>query len=147
MTTRRIISWLNLLMGFVLLLVGVLHFVMMGHIENFISGQLDLRQNIDNYVIAIFKVNHVGSGVFVLLLGMMLIYLSGSGLRRGKRWGRNLTTLVGLGMSILSLILWLSVPKILLEAEAFKIALISLSAVGVITLLPLLLFWKHFNER
>ena len=147
MTSRRIISWLNLLMGFVLLLVGVLHFVMMGHIENFISGQLDLRQNIDNYVIAIFKVNHVGSGVFVLLLGMMLIYLSGSGLRRGKRWGRNLTTLVGLGMSILSLILWLSVPKILLEAEAFKIALISLSAVGVITLLPLLLFWKHFNER
>ena len=147
MTTRRIISWLNLLMGFVLLLVGVLHFVMMGHIENFISGQLDLRQNIDNYVIAIFKVNHVGSGVFVLLLGMMLIYLSGSGLRRGKRWGRNLTTLVGLGMSILSLILWLSVPKILLEAEAFKIALISLSAVGVITLFPLLLFWKHFNER
>ena len=147
MTTRRIISWLNLLMGFVLLLVGVLHFVMMGHIENFISGQLDLRQNVDNYVIAIFKVNHVGSGVFVLLLGMMLIYLSGSGLRRGKRWGRNLTTLVGLGMSILSLILWLSVPKILLEAEAFKIALISLSAVGVITLLPLLLFWKHFNER
>ncbi|HKZ21860.1 MAG TPA: hypothetical protein VJ165_01505 [candidate division Zixibacteria bacterium] len=147
MTSRRIIGWLNLLMGFVLLLVGILHFLMMGHIETFISGQLDLQQNVDNFVVAIFKVNHIGSGVFVLLLGVILIYTSGAGLRRGKRWGRNLAALVGLGMLILSLILWKSVPKILLEAEAFKIALISLSAVGILTLLPLLFFWKHFNER
>jgi len=147
MTTRRIISWLNLLMGLVLLLVGILHFAMMGHIENFISRQLDLQRDVDNYVVAIFKVNHIGSGVMVLLLGLILIYLSGSGLRRGKRWGRNLAALVGLGMLILSLVLWKSVPKILLEAEAFKIALISLSAVGILTLLPVLFFWKHFDER
>ncbi|MGH7890432.1 MAG: hypothetical protein ACRENF_07785, partial [Thermodesulfobacteriota bacterium] len=75
------------------------------------------------------------------------IYTSGAGLRRGKIWGRNLATLVGLGMLILSLVLWKSVPQILLEAEAFKIALISLTAVGIITLLPLLFFWLHFNER
>ena len=147
MTSRKIISFLNLLMGFGLLLVGVLHFVMMGHIEDFISGQLDLQQSVDNYVIAIFKINHIGSGILVLILGLIQIYTSGAGLRRGKRWGRNLAALIGLGMLILSLILWKSVPQILLEAEAFKMALIFLSAVGVITLFPLLFFWKHFGER
>ncbi len=140
MTSRRIISFLNLLMGAVLLLVGILHFMMTEHIESFISGQLGSHLDVDNYVLAIFKVNHIGSGVLVLLLGLMLIYISGTGLRRGKRWGRNLAILTSLGILTLSIILWLSVPKILLEAEAFKIALISLTVVGIITLLPLLLF-------
>ncbi len=147
MTSRKVISWLNLLMGAVLLLVGVLHFLMMGHIENFISGQLGSGLDVDNYVLAIFKVNHISSGVLVLLLGLMLIYISGAGLRRGKRWGRKLAVLIGLGILALSSILWLSVPKILLEAEAFKIAVISLTAVGIITTVPLLFFWLHFNER
>ncbi len=147
MTSRKVISWLDLLMGFVLLLIGVLHFVMMKHIESFISGQLSSGLDVDKYVLAIFKVNHIGCGVLVLLLGLMLIYISGAGLRRGKRWGKKLALLTGLGILALTLILWTSVPKILLEAEAFKMAVISLSAVGVITLLPLLFFGRHFTER
>lgn|SRR5574341_562558 len=147
MSSRKIISWLNLLMGFVLLLIGVLHFVMMGHLESFISSQLNLEQDVDNYVVAIFKVNHIGCGVLVLLLGLSLIYISGAGLRRGKRWGKKLALLNGLGILALSLTLWLSVPEILLEAEAFKMALFALTAVGIITFLPLLFFGRHFSER
>lgn len=147
MTSRKIISFLNLLMGFGLLLVGFLHFLIIGDLNNFISGQLQSKMEVDQFVPAIFRLNSIASGLLVLLLGIIQIYTSGAGLRRGKRWGRNLAALIGLGMLTLSLILWKSVPKILLEAEAFKIALISLSAVGIFTLLPLLFFWKHFNER
>ena len=146
MTPRKVISWLNLLMGALLLLVGVLHFMMLEHLTKFISSQLELNLEVEHYIVAIFKVNHIGSGVLVLLLGIMLIYLSSSGLSRGKKWGRNLAVLMGWGILLLSIILWLSVPRILLQAEAFKMALIFLSAVGVITVVPLLFFWKHFQE-
>jgi len=147
MTSRRIISFLNLLMGFGLLLVGFLHFLIIGDLDDFISGQLQSKMEVDQYIPAIFRLNSIGSGVFVLLLGIIQIYTSGAGLRRGKIWGRNLAAWLGLGLLILSLILWKSAPGILWEAEVFKITLISLAAVGVITFFPLLFFWKHFNER
>lgn len=147
MTSRRIISFLNLLMGFGLLLVGLLHFLIIGDLEDFISGQLQSKMEVDQYLPAIFRLNSISSGVFVLLLGIMQIYTSGAGLQRGKRWGRNLAAWLGLGLLILSLVLWKSAPGILWEAEVFKIALISLTAVGIITFLPLLFFWKQFSER
>lgn len=147
MTSRKTISFLNLLMGFGLLLVGLLHFLILGDLNDFISGQLQSKMEVDQYVPAIFRLNSIASGLFVLLLGIIQIYTSGAGLRRGKIWGRNLAVWLGLGLLILSLVLWQSAPRILWDAEVFKIALISLTAVGVITFLPLLLFWKHFSER
>jgi len=147
MHSVRIISFLNLLSGFGLLSVGVLHFLIIGDLTDFISGQLNSQMQIDQYVSAIFRLTSVAAGLFVLLLGIIQIYTSGAGLQRSKRWGRNLAFWLGLGLLTLSFVLWKSAPEILWEAEVFRIALISLSAVGAITLLPLLFFWKRFNER
>jgi hypothetical protein len=144
MLIRRVIGTITMIAGLAAILVGVLHFVLSGHLDRYIAAQLDAAAAAR--IIPVFHVNHLGSGVFLILLGAILAQTGYAGLLSGKTWGAALAVLIGTGFTVLAVILWTTVPAEFLTAGPFQIALGSLAAVGVLTALPPLMFWGHFRE-
>jgi hypothetical protein len=144
MKYQKIISSINIATGIVTILVGGLHFLMVGHLRDWIYSQVNSK-DAEN-VFAAFNINHTASGVFLILIGIILTYCSTVGLRYGKRWARIIITLFGITLSLLSLVLWTTVPTMFLEAVAFRTALISLFITGLLIVLPLLAYRKYFNS-
>jgi hypothetical protein len=144
MRARRVIGATTVLAGVAAVLVGVLHFVMAGHLEHWVAGPLDAAAAAR--VVPAFRINHTGSGVFLILLGAVLAQAGYPGLWRGKRWGAVTAGLIGAGLAALAVALWATVPAAFLRAVPFRVALLTLGAVGALTALPPLLFWKHFGE-
>ena len=132
-------------MGILTILVGVLHFFMMGHLRDWIYSQISAK-DAEN-IFAAFNINHIASGVFLILIGAILTYCSVAGLRQGKRWAMPIVILFGMTLSILALVLWATVPKMFLEAVAFRTALISLFIIGVLIVIPLVIYKKHFDNQ
>ena len=132
-------------MGVATLAVGCLHFVMMGHLTQWIAQQLDPLAGPG--VLAAFRVNHIGSGVFLILLGIIITYSSHRGLRHGKRWARTIALLFGFSLCLLTVILWMSVPDMFLAAAPFRWALVLLGMAGILTSVPAIFFHHHFNEN
>ena len=97
-------------------------------------------------IIPIFYVNHIGSGVFLLVIGGLVIGAAG-GLRQGRSWARNAGLIYGAGLGVLGAVLWMTVPPLFLTAAPFRFALISLMLVGILAGAPLLIFRKDFNEN
>ena len=144
MKYQKVISIIDIATGILTVLVGGLHFLMVGHLREWIYSQASAK-DAEN-IFAAFNINHTASGVFLILIGVILTYCSITGLRRGKRWARIITTLFGITLSLLALVLWVTVPEMFLEAVAFRTALICLMAAGLLIVFPLLLYKKHFNE-
>ena len=143
MKYQKIISIINIAMGILTILVGGLHFLMMDHLKDWINSQVSAKDAAN--ILAAFNINHIASGVFLILIGTILTYCSSVGLRQGKRWARIITMLFGLTLSVLAIVIWTTVPAMFLEAVAFRTALISLMVVGLLIVIPLLLYSKHFN--
>ena len=91
MTPRKVISICILILGVLTFVVGGVHFVMMDHLNRMISHQVNEGGQV--LVLESFAVNHIASGVFLLLLGAIVSYSSVAGLRSGKKWGRIITLL------------------------------------------------------
>lgn len=134
---------LYLVLGLLTILVGILHFVMMPHLNHLLAQWA--RPATVQYVLAAFKINHIGSGIFLILIGAILTYAAGWGILKGKRWGAVVAILTGLALTILSLILWATSPKMFLQATPFRVAVISLTAVGILSALPAIFLWKRFE--
>jgi len=141
---QKIISVINITAGILTILIGGLHFIMMGHLKDWIYSQVSAK-DAEN-ILAAFNINHIASGVFLILIGIILTYCSIAGLRHGKRWARIITTLFGFTLSVLAVVLWTTVPAMFLEAVPFRIALISLLVAGILIVIPLLLYKKCFDE-
>ena len=143
MKCQKVISIINIATGILTILVGGLHFLMIGHLRDWIYSQISAK-DAEN-IFAAFNINHITSGVFLILIGIILTYCSIAGLRHGKRWARIITTLFGFTLFLLALVLWTAVPKMFLEAVAFRTALISLMITGLLIVIPLLLYKKYFD--
>jgi len=144
MRARRIIGTTTMIAGLVAFLVGVLHFVMTAHLDHFISEQLD--ESAKARILPVFHINHAGSGVFLIILGAVLVLTGYAGLLRGKTWGALMAFVIGAGLAGLAITLWATVPEQFLTALPFRVALISLMGVGLATALPPLFFWSQFQE-
>jgi hypothetical protein len=96
-------------------------------------------------VLGVFEINHIGSGIFLILIGAIFAYAAGWGILKGKRWGAVVAVLVGLALAILSIILWIIAPKMFWEAIPFRSAVISLAIVGILAAIPPIIFWKRFE--
>ncbi len=119
MKYRQTIRAINISMGILTILVGVLHFLMMGHLKDWIYSQVN--SNDAENVFAAFSINHIASGVFLILLGATLTYSSFAGLKKGKDWAVPIVIFFGITLSLLAAVLWATVPKMFLEAVAFRI--------------------------
>src|SRR6266576_871459 len=113
MKCQKVISILNIATGILTILVGGLHFLMIGHLRDWIYSQMNAK--VAENIFAAFNINHIASGVFLILIGIILTYCSIVGLRHGKRWARIIITLFGFTLSLLALVLWTIVPKMFLE--------------------------------
>ena len=140
---QKVIIIINIAMGVLTILVGGLHFLMMDHLRDWIYSQVSAK-DAEN-ILAVFNINHIASGVFLILIGIILTYCSIVGLRQGKGWARIIISLFGITLSILVLVLWTTVPKMFLEAVPFRSALISLFIIGLLIVIPLQLCKKYFN--
>ncbi|MBI3585550.1 MAG: hypothetical protein HY088_00255 [Ignavibacteriales bacterium] len=144
MNIRHRISYLIAAIGILTLVVGCIHFIEMDYLTQAISRQV-IPQGA-TLVIGSFAVNHIASGIFLVLLGTIVIYSSVWGLRLGKKWARSIILLFGFTLFILVVILWMSVPAMFLEAPAFRWALILLTLVALLTIVPMVVFRQHFSE-
>jgi hypothetical protein len=144
MKYQKVISIINIAAGILTILVGGLHFLMIGHLRDWIYSQISAK-DAEN-IFAAFNINHIASGVFLILIGIILTYCSIFGLRHGKLWARIITILIGITISILAAMLWTTVPEMFLEAVAFRAALITLMITGLLIVLPLLVYKKYFNS-
>jgi hypothetical protein len=129
-------------MGALLLAVGAVHFAMMRHLGDLVAGWS--APGSTTYAVAVFRINHVGCGVFVIVLGVAMIQ-AGAGLRRGERWARGLGLLAGLSLAALGLGLWLTVPPMFLTALPFRLAVLGLIAAGLVIAAPVLAFWRALD--
>ncbi len=144
MRARRVIAGITIFAGLIAVLVGVLHFAMTEHLDEFISAQLD--ESAKARILPVFHINHTGSGVFLMILGTVLGLSGYAGLLKGKAWAAWMAIVIGAGLAALAVSLWLTVPGDFLRAIAFRMALISLATIGLATCLPPLIFWKQFRE-
>jgi hypothetical protein len=144
MTTRLVISVVSAIAGGITVVVGGIHFVMMPHLTSWILSQT--RSDAAQDVVGAFAVNHIGSGLLLILQGIIILYSSVRGLRLGKRWARVITLLFGSMLLILTAILYVSVPAMFLEAAAFRWALMLLAFAALLIVVPLLLYRHLFNE-
>ena len=145
MKARRLFARLQFVLGLLVLAVGVVHFVMMPSLVRWIerlAGPVAAPS-----VVPIFYINHVGSGVFLIVLGGIAVCISRMGLSKGKRWARPMTLLFGIGLGLVGVALWATLPAMFLEAPPFRFALLSLMAIGLLTVIPVLVFWRHFDEE
>lgn len=118
--------------------------MMMDHLNRMISRQVNEEGQV--LVLGSFAVNHIASGVFLLLLGAIVSYSSVAGLRSGKKWGRIITLMYGSTLCVLVIVLWMTVPAMFLQAAPFRWALTILTAVAILAIAPMILFRQHFNE-
>lgn len=84
MKYQKVISIINTATGILVVLVGGLHFLMAGHLKDWIYSQASAK-DAEN-IFAAFNINHTASGVFLILIGVILTYCSIAGLSHGKRW-------------------------------------------------------------
>lgn len=132
------------ILGLVTIGAGVIHFVMMGYLTRWVSQQV--IQGNSKLVDGSFQVNHLGSGVLVILVGAILAYASQYGLGQGRQWELDICLFTGLALINMSLSVWITPPRQLLKAPAFQLALAMLTSVGMLVVIPLLIFWKQFNH-
>ena len=144
MKIEKLFSTIYLILGLVTILAGIIHFLKMGYLTHWVSGEINPENS--GLVVGAFQVNHITSGVLVILIGLILAYASLYGLGQGKQWGLVICLLTGLALIIMSLSVWLTLPKQFLTAPAFVLALGMLMGVGVLVVIPLLIFWKQFNQ-
>ena len=131
------------LAGLLAIGVGVVHFVMAQHLRDMLAGWVEGPNK--DLVLAVFEINHTGSGVFVILLGAILVLCGMRGMRRGKRWAAEVSLVCGLGLEALAAWLWIVVPPMFLEALPFRAALLGLAAVGLLLVLPAVVYWKDLE--
>jgi uncharacterized membrane protein len=129
--------------GILAIAVGVVHFAMAQHLRHLIAGWVEGSNK--ELVLAVFEINHTGSGVFILLIGVILVLAGMRGMRRGKRWAAEIGLVCGLGLVVLASWLWVTVPPMFLDALPFRGALLGLGAVGLLLVLPAVIYWKDLE--
>jgi hypothetical protein len=130
-------------MGVLTLLVAVLHFVMMPKLTGLIARAVGPRA--EDFVVPIFFINHIGSGIFLAMLGLILIVTGMTGVRIGARWAAWSCLVYGAGFLVLVALLWLSLPPFFLSGLYFQLALGGLALVGLVVAVPVLRMWRSFR--
>ncbi len=144
MKIQNFFSAAYFILGLVTIGAGVIHFAMMGFLTRWTS-KLAIPEN-SQLAVGSFQINHITSGVLVILVGVILSYASRYGLSQGKQWGAAVCLLIGFSLIIISSLVWIILPKQFLSSPAFVAALASLTGVGLLVVVPLLIFWKQFNQ-
>jgi hypothetical protein len=142
-TVRKALGVTYTVAGLLAIAVGVVHFAMAQHLRHLLAGWVEGPNK--ELVLAVFEINHTGSGVFIILLGVILVLSGVRGMHRGRRWAAEVGLVCGLGLVVLALWLWAAVPPMFLEAMPFRIALLGLAAVGMLLVLPAVVYWKDLE--
>jgi hypothetical protein len=130
-------------MGVLTLLVAALHFVMMPKLTAFIARAVGPRGG--EMVVPIFYINHIGSGIFLAMLGLILIVTGTTGVRAGARWAAWSCLVFGAGFLVLVALLCLTLPTFFLSGIYFQAALAGLALVGLVVAVPVLWSWRSFR--
>ncbi len=123
--------------------VGVLHFVMMPKLLSLIVAHGG--DQAAAYIVPMFYINHLGSGVFLLVLGFALILCGRVGIPQGERWAAWLTVAFCAGLLCLVALLIATLPSFFLSARYFCAALCGLATVGLLGMIPVLAKWRSFH--
>jgi len=129
-------------MGVLTLLVAALHFVMMPKLSNMIARAVG--PGAQESVVPIFYINHVGSGIFLAMLGLILMVTGMAGVRIGERWAAWSCLIFGAGFLVLVAVLCLTLPPFFLSGIYFQLALGGLALVGLVVSVPVLRKWRSF---
>jgi hypothetical protein len=135
---------LTLGMGMVTLLVGILHFIMMPKLLGMIADSVGARAA--GFVVPMFYINHIGTGVFLLVLGFMLTFAVAGGMARSERWAGLCCVSFGVGLVALVGAFLLTLPPMFLSAIYFQLALVGLGVAGISLTIPVLVKWRAFRS-
>lgn len=130
-------------MGVLTLLVATLHFVMMPKLTGMIARAVGPRG--EEFVVPIFYINHIGSGIFLAMLGLILMVTGMTGVRTGARWAAWSCLVFGAGFLVLVALLCLTLPRYFLSGICFQLALGGLALVGLVVAVPVLSTWRSFR--
>ncbi len=130
-------------MGALTLLVAALHFVMMPKLSGMIARAVGPGGQ--DVVVPIFYINHIGSGIFLAMLGLILIVTGMAGVRFAERWAAWSCLVFGVGFLVLVAVLCLTLPPFFLSGIYFQLALGGLAAVGLAVSAPVLRKWRSFH--
>ena len=131
-------------LGFLTISVGLLHFAMMPKLLRLLTARGGPEAR--SFIVPMFYINHIGSGVFLLVLGFVLTLAGRRGIARAEKWAAWCAVCFGIALLLMVAVFLSTLPPIFLRGRYFQMALAALATVGLLAAIPVLLNWRVFHD-